>query len=84
MPTSVRIQLNKKGIARLAHSPEMQGILNGIAEDIAAAAGEGFEAKPGRRSDRARAVVIATTRKARRAEEKDRVLTRAIQAGRRV
>lgn len=84
MSRSIRVQLDKQGVRALANSPGLQEVLNGIAEDIAAAAGEGFDAKPGRRSDRARAVVIATTRKAIRAEERDRALTRAIQAGRRV
>lgn len=78
----IRIELNSKAIRDLLRSPEVQAELLRRAQNIAAAAGPGMEASvvPGR--NRARASVITATAEARRAQATDRVLTRALDAGR--
>lgn len=82
MASSLRIELNKAGVRALLVSPEIQADLKTRADRIAQAAGEGFEAEVGTGANRARAIVRTATFEARRAEARDRVLTRALDAGR--
>lgn len=81
--SNVRIELNSAGVRELLTSAEAQADLVDRARRIAAAAGEGNEAKDdGPGPNRARAVVVTATPAARVAEARDRALTRAIDAGR--
>lgn len=79
---SVRVDVNDAGIQALLKSPEVRALLKAKADRIAAAAGGGMEASSWTGRTRARASVITATSGARRAEAKDRALTRALDAGR--
>ena len=80
--SKVKIEFKSEGFRALATSPEAQAVVMSYAEGIALAAGEGFEARPAEKSkNRARAVVMPTTRDAIVAEATDKVLTRAIGRG---
>lgn len=78
----MRIELNRAGVAALLKSPEVAADLEQRAERIARAAGDGMEANGAIGATRARAEVVTATTEARLAEARDRVLTRAIDAGR--
>lgn len=78
----VRIEMNRAAIGALLKSPEVQADLKARADRIAAAAGEGMVASVQVGKTRARASVITETVQAKRAEAKDRALTRALDAGR--
>lgn len=80
--TTVRVVLNSSSHRALLRSAAVQAELVRHAEPVAAAAGEGFEVDAGVGPNRARASVRSTTRAAREAEAIDKVLTRAIGAGR--
>lgn len=77
-----RVELNSKGVQQLLKSREMQALVNARAKRIAAAAGPGHAVEPDNSGDRARASVVTRSYAAKKAEAKDRTLTRAIQAGR--
>lgn len=77
-----RIEMNSKAIGDLLKSPEIQADLQSRADKIAAAAGEGMLATVKVGMTRARASIITDTIAAKRAEAKDRALTRALDAGR--
>lgn len=77
-----KIVLNKKGVKQLLKSQGMQKLVNERARRIAAAAGPGHAVEPDNSGDRARASVVTRSYAAKRAEAKNRALTRAIQAGR--
>lgn len=80
---SIRIELNIAGVNALMTDPAVQADLDERAARMADAAGEGFEASPGRPHKWvARAYVHTATAEAMRAEATDRALTRAIDAGR--
>lgn len=79
---SVRVTVNDAGIQALLKSSEVRALLKAKADRIAAAAGAGMEASSWTGRTRARASVITATSGARRAEAKDRALTRALDAGR--
>lgn len=80
---TVKVEQNSKAIEAIMRSPEVVAALKRKADAIARAAGPGFrsEVKQGTK-DRARATVWAGTYEARRAQAKDRALTKAIDAGR--
>jgi hypothetical protein len=81
MGATIRIDLNKAGVRELLNCPAV--CADRRAQRIAAAAGEGMEAKPATpRRNRARAAVVTESWDAKRAEATDRALTRAIDAGR--
>lgn len=77
------IVLNRKGIAQLLKSPGVQADLARRAKAIAAAAGDGMEASSTIGRTRARASVVTATFSAKEAEARNRVLSRAFDAGRR-
>lgn len=77
-----KVVLNKKGVRQLLKSPEMQKAMNDRARRIAAAAGPGHAVESDNSGDRARAAVVTRSMAAKRAEAKNRTLTRAFQAGR--
>lgn len=78
----VKIELNRAGVRVLLTGPEMQADLLARANRIAAAAGEGFEAETKVGANRAHATIRTATWAARRAEARDRALTKALDAGR--
>ena len=82
MGSKIRIDVNDAGIQELLKSGEVRAFLKAKADRIAAAAGPGMEASSWSGRTRARASVITATSKARKAEAKDRALTRALDAGR--
>lgn len=82
MAARVRVVVNRAAVRGLLRSPEMERELRQRAEKIADQAGEGFEADSDIGPNRARASVRTTTAAARRAEAKERALTRALDAGR--
>lgn len=82
MAKNVRIKLNRKGVQALLRGPEIQADLERRANAIAAAAGPGFDVDTFVGRNRARADVATGTHEARKAEATNRVLTRAIDAGR--
>lgn len=76
-----RIVWNMAGFAAIRTSGEAMGLLNQHAQRIAAAAGEGFEAKPAQATGgriRGRAAVVTTTYEAMRRQAKDHVLERSL------
>lgn len=77
-----KLKLNKAGVRQLLKSPEMQAVMTARAKRIAAAAGPGHAVEPDNTGDRARATVVTRSYAAKKAEAKNRNLTRAIQAGR--
>lgn len=86
MAGTVRIELDSAGIADLLVGPEVAADMKRRADNVADAAGDGFEVtefegKYGG-SPRAMASVKAKTREAKVAEATGKALTRAIDAGR--
>ncbi|ALY08857.1 hypothetical protein GALAXY_11 [Arthrobacter phage Galaxy] len=76
-----KIEFLSPGFRAALNSPEVKADLLRRGYRIAVAAGDGFNVKFSP-SDRARVMVAANTRGARKAEAKDKALTRAIGAGR--
>jgi hypothetical protein len=74
--------LNTAAIGSILKSAAVQYELLRRAQQIAQAAGEGFEASVNVGSTRARASVITVTEAAREAEARTGALTRALDAGR--
>ena len=79
-----RITVLRKGIRELARSPGMKADLLKRAEAIASAAGDGVVVDSNDWTRRTRASVRTQTYRASRREAKDRTLSRAVDAGRRV
>lgn len=79
----VKIKLNRKGIRALMRGPEAVADLRRRSDNIAEAAGEGFESEAKPLRTRAHATVWAGTPEAKEAEADTRALTKAIDAGRR-
>lgn len=78
----VDIELNSAGMAELLRDDGVRQDLERRARRIAAAAGPGMAVQSSRGRRRALAMVWTDTPEAKRAEAKDRKLTRAIDAGR--
>lgn len=78
----IRIEMNRKGVEELLKSAEVQADLERRAKAIAAEAGPGMEVDVRVGKTRARASVRTADFEAIRAEATDKVLTRAIDAGR--
>lgn len=78
-----RFQLNRSGIRSILKSAEAKAELERRAKAVASTAGEGFEWDSMIGVSRARATVKTATNAARRAEAKDKKLTRSIDAARR-
>jgi hypothetical protein len=77
-----KLKLNPAGVKELLKSEGVLADLADRADAIAEAAGPGFESDWERGPNRARASVRTTDFESRKAEAKDRALTRAIDAGR--
>lgn len=82
MATQVRIVLNKAGGAELLKGPEITALIEAKCAAIAAAAGEGMKSGVYQGRDRIRGNVWTSTPEAKKAEATDRVLTKAVDAGR--
>ena len=78
----VDVKLIIRGINEVMTSPGANSIVAERARRIAAAAGPGFEAKIVPHKWTARAYIQPVTRKAREREARDKVLARALSAGR--
>lgn len=84
---SIRLKIRNKGFAELRNSAGVLGDLNRRARRVRESAGEGFEVRPARpgtegKRPRGRASVGTTNFKSRRAQSKDNILQRALNAGR--
>jgi len=82
MPTTIRIVLNRHGVRELLRDGAIANDVADRARQIAAVAGEGHEVVMGTGTNRAYARVLTQTFEAYFAEQTDRTLTRAIDAGR--
>ncbi|MFF2621243.1 hypothetical protein [Oerskovia jenensis] len=82
MAMDVRVIMNGAGVRKALTDPKVRADLERRAGNIAAAAGPGMEVDSQTYSGRARASVRTTTARARRAEARDRALTRSLDAGR--
>lgn len=82
MAKKIRIVMNSAGVDALLKSSEVQDDLERRARAIADAAGEGMEVDVRVGQTRARASVRTATYEAMLAEAQDKVLTRALDAGR--
>jgi hypothetical protein len=79
---NVKVVMNRAGVAALLKSPEVLHDLEGRAERIANAAGEGFDTHAEVGLHRARAAVVTGTPAAVEANARTHALTRALDAGR--
>lgn len=82
MVQSIRVVMNRRGVAELLKSAEVQADLERRSEAIAAAAGPGMEVDVRVGRTRARASVRTGDIDAMLAEANHKALTRAIDAGR--
>lgn len=77
----------KRGVfAEIRTLPAVLSELDGMVDDIARAAGEGFESRPATKTGgkvRGRAAVITVTNRARKRNARDQVLLKSLDAGRR-
>lgn len=81
MAATVRVEIDRKAVGAFLKSSEMEAAMRSFANPIRNRAGAGFEVRSSVGRSRARAVVIATTMEARRAEATDRTLSKAIGRG---
>lgn len=79
--SKVRVQLNSAGIGRLLKDPGVKREMKRRADKIAKAAGTGHAVETDDSGDRSRASVVTRSREAKRAEARNRTLSRAIRAG---
>lgn len=83
MATKIKIEMIPAGFVETMRSAEVRADLKSRGERIRDATGvDGFEVIETENAGRAGVLVVANTIQARRAEAKDKVLTRAIDAGR--
>ncbi len=82
MSTKVKIVMINAGFNAVRRSEGVRADLLARAEKIRDAAGEGFAVIQTDNPSRSGALVVANTNAARRAEATDKVLTKAIDAGR--
>lgn len=78
----VRVDMNPKGVRALLRSPDLVADLRRRADRVARAAGPGHVAEVDIEGTRVSAVVIAATVEANLREQRERNLTRAIDAAR--
>lgn len=80
----MRVVLHYDGFSALRTDPKILGELNRLAEETAARAGEGFEAKPAGVTGgrvRGRSAVVTATAKAARRNAKHNTLLKALGGG---
>lgn len=81
--SGLRIKWNDKGFKALRQDPAVQADMSRRAEAVAAAAGEGYEARhPTQYPERDRAAVITATHQARSDNARNMTLVKALNAGR--
>lgn len=73
-----RFALNKKGVVELLKSAEMQAVLNEYGSVIASRAGDGYECNDVMSGDRAKVFVRAETDEARRDNNENNTLLKAL------
>lgn len=78
----VKIKFNRAGFNAARRDPAVKADIHRRAQAIANAAGEGFVVIDTDNAGRSGSMVVAETFEARRAEATDKVLTKAIDAGR--
>lgn len=76
-----KLKLNRKAVRDLLKDPDLEKHLRGVADGIAARAGDGFRADSMIGRNRARASVMAVTPDAMRAEAKNGTLSKAAGGG---
>ena len=76
-----KLKLNRSTVRALLKDPDLERHLRGIADGIAARAGDGFRASSMIGKNRARASVMAVTPAAMRAEAKSGALSKAAGGG---
>ena len=82
----VKIKWKPGVFAEIRTMPAVMSMVDGMADDIARAAGEGFESSPATKTGgkvRGRAAVITVTNRARKRNARDQVLLKSLAAGRR-
>lgn len=79
---NARVRMNDAEIKKLLKSPEVLADLERRARAVAAIAGDGMEVDSGVGPTRARASVRTASIRAMRREARDRILLRALDAGR--
>lgn len=83
MGKSIRIKLNRSTVRSIAKSENMVNLIDNVVQNIANDANaigetDGFEARSQVGKNRARGSVVSVSNEARRAEAKDRALTKAL------
>ena len=76
-----KLKVNRPAVRDLLKDPDLEKHLRGIAERIAARAGDGFRASSMIGRNRARASVMAVTPEAMRSEAKNGTLSKAAGGG---
>jgi len=77
--SKVKVWFDKEDVAtQLLRSPEMQDIIEGLAEDVAGRAGEGYKINVEVKSRRVRANIYAATAEAKADNEKNNTLLKAL------
>ena len=79
---AIKFKLNHRGVRQLLRSRDVERVLEDRAREIARAAGPSMAYETTQGRDRALAMVWTGTTEARRAEAKDKALSRAIDAAR--
>lgn len=82
MAQQIRVDMNSAGADAVLKSAEVQAELQRRADRVAAAAGDGHSVRVFVGRDRARAHITTVSAQAKRAEMKDRNLTRSLDAAR--
>ena len=77
-----KLKLNLAGFRELRNHPKVIADLKDRADRVAAAAGDGFEARAGKGRNRGRASVRTDTAEARKKQSQSNVLQSALNAGR--
>ncbi|CYX62069.1 hypothetical protein [Streptococcus suis] len=78
--SNIRFKLNRKGVAELMKSSQMQSILTEKAKMVASRAGEGYASDIYVGKTRANAMVYADSIKAKRDNKKNNTLLKAVKS----
>jgi len=79
--SKVKFKLNRRGVAELMKSPEMQAECTRLANGVMARAGDGYEVSTYVGRNRANASVMATTYEARKDNYEHNTLLKALGGG---
>lgn len=78
MAKKSKFVLNRKGVSELLKGEEMKSLLNDIGSKVKSKAGVGYEAEVVQSSDRAKTIVSAKSKKAKRDNLKNNTLLKAL------